>query len=361
MKRKKSTTRDLLISIIVSLVVSIVIILPELSLFFGDDELFEQIYHGTISNVLLEGVTSFIIMMILFVANFAIFKFGDPLIRAGSLKLVLSFLFIYVGALMLREISEEIIFWGYTKEDMGSKIIVYHMTHSLRDFIITIIVFLTSYGAYLIRKQHLTAMENQQLQTENAKSQYESLKNQLNPHMLFNSLNTLSTLVDESSEKAKDYIHELSSVLRYTLQESGKRKVCLEQEIEYSNAYIFLQKMRYEGNLNFTIEISGSAMNKQVPPMSLQLLIENAIKHNRISSKSPLIIDIHTEDDEWLVVSNIIQPKFNIKNANATCIGLENLNKRYELLFHREIIVERENDVFTVRIPLIESDKSIET
>lgn len=246
MKRKTQTTKDLLISVIVSLVVSIVIILPELSLFFGDDKLFEQVYHGTISNVLQEGIISFIIMATLFVANFAIFKFGDPTRKAGALKLILSFLFIYVGALMLREISEEIIFWGYTKENMGAKIIVYHMTHSLRDFIITIIVFLTSYGAYLVPKQHLTAMENQQLQTENAKNQYESLKNQLNPHMLFNSLNTLSTVIDESSEKAQEYIQRLSYVLRYTLQASENMTVDVEEEIRFSLAYLFLQKMRYE-------------------------------------------------------------------------------------------------------------------
>lgn len=94
--------------------------------------------------------------------------------------------------------------------------------------------------------------------------------------------------------------------------------------------------------------------------MSLQLLIENAIKHNQLGSKTPLTIDIHTEEDEWLVISNIIQPKFNMGNVNATGIGLKNLNKRYGLLFGREIKVDKENGTFTVRIPLMKPDKNIE-
>ena len=93
--------------------------------------------------------------------------------------------------------------------------------------------------------------------------------------------------------------------------------------------------------------------------MSLQLLIENAIKHNQISSKTPLTIDIHTENDEWLVVSNIIRPKYDMRNANATGIGLENLSRRYELLFNRNIIVNKRNGVFVVKIPLIKQDKNI--
>lgn len=93
--------------------------------------------------------------------------------------------------------------------------------------------------------------------------------------------------------------------------------------------------------------------------MSLQLLIENAIKHNQISSKTPLTINIHTENDEWLVVSNIIRPKYDMRNANATGIGLENLNRRYELLFNRNITVEKGNGVFSVKIPLVEPDKNI--
>lgn len=359
MKRKKSLSRDLVIFIIVSLVVSVVTILPELALYFDNDDIFKQVFHLKISSVVLGGVSSFVVMMILFVSNSSIFKFNDPSKKIGGLELVLSFLFIFVATLLLREASEELIFWNQSKEDMDSGYAIYHVTHFLRDVITAVIVFGTSFGMYYVRKQHMMAMQYQELQTENAKNRYESLKSQLNPHMLFNSLNTLSTVVDESSEKAQEYIQGLSYVLRYTLQSSENMTVDVEEEIRFSLAYLFLQKMRYEDNLRYEINISDAAKRKVMPPMSLQLLIENAIKHNQVSSKTPLTIDIHTENDEWLVVSNIIRPKFDMRNADTMGIGLKNLNRRYELLFDRNIIIDKQNGEFTVRIPLVEPDKNI--
>ena len=114
MDKKKTLPKDLLILTIVSLVVSIVTILPELSIFFDDNEMFAQIYQGSIFNVISEGIVSFIIMIILFITNSAIFRFNDPTKKIGILKMVLSFLFLYIGSSLLRAVSEEIIFMGYT-------------------------------------------------------------------------------------------------------------------------------------------------------------------------------------------------------------------------------------------------------
>lgn len=347
-------SKDLLILFIVSLIISLLSILPELSVFLADDEKFNQIYTGSIADVVTEGITSLIIMVLLYVANMLIFKFYDPSQKLGAGKIMLSVLFLFAGGTLLREISEYILFAIHYKNVEDSYVLLYHISHPLRDWIAGIIIFLTCYAIYLVKKQSLMALEHQQLHTENAKNQYESLKNQLNPHMLFNSLNTLSTLVDESSVKAKAYINELSHVLRYTLQESENYKVDLEQEISYSNAYIYLQKMRYEDNLNFHIEIDENLKSRLLPPMSLQLLIENAIKHNLISSKKPLTIHIYTKDANWLTVSNNIQPKFNLSHIDETGIGLVNLNKRYMLLFNRSIEIEKEENFFTVNIPLID-------
>ncbi|MCC8146208.1 MAG: histidine kinase [Bacteroidales bacterium] len=357
MKEKRTIIRDILIITIISFVVSMVTIAPQIALYFNHPTFFEQLYHGSLYDLIREGIFSFLIMTLLFIANIFVFRFNDPTQKIGKLKIVLSFITLYIVAVLLRELSEEIIFSGLVKAEQGSRIAIYSMTHWLRDLITTVVVFFASYAIYLSRRQNLMVVQNQKLQTESAKNQYESLKNQLNPHMLFNSLNTLSTLVDESVEKSKEYIHELSYVLRYTLQESENYKVDLQQEIDYSNAYIFLQQMRYEDSLSFNVQVSGTAKRKQVSPMSLQLLIENAIKHNQISSKKPLAINICTVDDEWLIVSNTIQPKFNITNARTTGIGLENLNKRYMLLFDKEIEVDKGSDTFTVKIPLIEPDK----
>lgn len=346
------SSKDLWIVIILSVVISLLTILPELSIFFADDEIFSRIYTGSFSDIVAEALTSIVIMSILFISNLLIFKFHRPNQKIGIGKILLSLLFLFVGGTLLRELAERILFAIHYKDVPNAEVLLYHITHPLHDWITSLIIFLTCYAIYLVRKQSMMALEHQQLNTEIFKHQYESLKAQLNPHMLFNSLNALSTLVDESPVKAKDYINELSRVLRYTLQEGECYVVDLEQELSYTQAYIHLQKTRYEDNLNFNIQISDRALRKYLPPMSLQLLIENAIKHNQVSSKKPLEISIYSENDEQLVVSNFLQPKFNGDHIQETGIGLVNLDKRYNLLFNKHIIIEKSSNLFLVRIPL---------
>lgn len=193
-------------------------------------------------------------------------------------------------------------------------------------------------------------IENEQLQAENIRNQYEMLKNQLNPHMLFNSLNTLRSLVRENQEKAQDYIQELSRVLRYTLQSNEFQSVSLREEMEFASAYIFLLKMRFENNLQFDIRIDRSLEEYRLPPMAVQVLIENAVKHNEISNRKPLTIHIETDVQGSLCVSNNIQPKWTA--TPGTGIGLVNLAKRYRLLFKQDIQITEDKE-FSVCIPLI--------
>ena len=189
---------------------------------------------------------------------------------------------------------------------------------------------------------------------ENLRNQYEVLKNQLNPHMLFNSLNTLRSLVRENQDKAQDYIQELSRVLRYTLQSNESQCVSLREEMEFVSAYIFLLKMRFENNLQFDIQISNAYEEYLLPPMAVQVLIENAVKHNEISNRKPLTIHITTDDNGNLSISNDIQPKWTA--TSGTGIGLANLAKRYRLLFKRDIQITEDRE-FTVCIPLIEKSQ----
>lgn len=174
-------------------------------------------------------------------------------------------------------------------------------------------------------------LENEQLRTENLVNQYETLKSQLNPHMLFNSLNTLYSLIRESPDKAQNYLQELSRVMRYTLHDN-------------------LLQMRYEDNLKFDIHIPQELLQRQVPPMAVQMLVENAVKHNEISNRNPLTVYICTEGNS-LCVSNRIQPK--LSDSSSTCIGLANLSKRYQLLLGRDITIEENNKNFKVTLPLI--------
>ena len=227
---------------------------------------------------------------------------------------------------------------------------LHHYLHPLRDFLITCIVTGSCYFFHQNRKSRKMLLENQQLRTENIINQYEALKSQLNPHMLFNSLNTLYLLIRESPDKARHYLEELSKVMRYTLQDNESHSVTLREEMDFVKSYMYLLQVRYEENLQFDIRISPELLSCKLPPMALQLLIENAVKHNEISNRRPLTVLVKAEGDT-VEVSNPLQPK---RGGTAGMgIGLANLAKRYQLLYKKEVSVQEENNRFTVILPLI--------
>ena len=220
----------------------------------------------------------------------------------------------------------------------------------------SLIVTGSCYISYLIRQHQEILLQNGQLMAENVRNQYQALKNQLNPHMLFNSLNTLQSLVRENPEKAQNYIRELSRVLRYTLQENDMHIVTLREEMDFVKAYIFLMKMRYEDNLHFVLDVDSSWMDYCLPPLSVQTLVENAIKHNEISNRKPLTIGIRIvrqpdNGEISLQVDNNLQPRRT--TAAGTGVGLANLSKRYALLLDKEIKITEAEGKFRVNIPLV--------
>jgi LytS/YehU family sensor histidine kinase len=192
-------------------------------------------------------------------------------------------------------------------------------------------------------------LENEQLKQENLMNQLSALKNQLNPHFLFNSLNTLSWLINEDKAKSQLYLQKLSQVLRYSLSMQEQSIVNLKDELILMDNYIFLLQMRFGENLKITQKLEGKEKFR-IPPHSLQLLIENAIKHNVISSNSPLKITIEIKpEEEIIIVSNTIHAK---ANSAGTGIGLVNLSERFRLLVGREIEISQDK-AFTVILPLI--------
>ena len=193
-----------------------------------------------------------------------------------------------------------------------------------------------------------TLKNEQKLREEKLIFQYETIKNQVNPHFLFNSLNTLSSLIN-SNAPAEDFIHKLSSIYRYILENRDVDQVRLEEEIEFAKNYFFLQKIRDEEKI--TLEIKPFDMKKfMILPISLQLLIENALKHNSATRDYPLTITIYKEDD-LIVVKNNLQKKLNIEESPGT--GLRNLGERLKLITNREMKVIETSDEFIVKIPLI--------
>lgn len=337
----------LLIVIVISAAVATLIHFPEMISIFDIYEQFSLFPGMKPEDVVFEIVFTFFSLVILFLVNAFIFKFNKKSVRIGFYEIAISFVITWM---LSNGLGKFFVILHHHYNIPAIDAMVHHYLHPLRDFIITCVVTGSCYMIHLVRRQQMTQVENVRLRAENLQNQYEALKNQLNPHMLFNSLNTLRSLVRESQEKAQEYIQELSRVLRYTLQGNDIRQVPLSNEMEFVSAYIFLQMMRYEDNLSFEIQVDEELGNKQVPPMAVQLLIENAIKHNEISNRRPLMIQIRTEGREWLSVCNRIQPKI---TGTTTGIGLANLNKRYELLFRRQILIETTEEIFCVKIPLL--------
>lgn len=203
------------------------------------------------------------------------------------------------------------------------------------------------------RTRELTKANTQllKLQKENLQSQFDVLKQQVNPHFLFNSLNVLTSLIRVEPELAEKFTEHLAKVYRYVLENKDNELVCLRTEIGFLNAYIFLIKIRFMDKVVVNIRIHENKMNHQIIPLAMQLLIENAIKHNAMSKRSPLVIDIFIDDTNHLNVINNLQERE--AHMTSTGVGLKNIQNRYRLLINTIPAFEKTETHFIARIPLI--------
>jgi sensor histidine kinase YesM len=204
-------------------------------------------------------------------------------------------------------------------------------------------------GHFLIERYRKSLAEVEKFRKENAEYQFEMLKLQLNPHFLFNSLNTLSSLIHEDQEKSTEFIRKLSNVYRYVLDNRHKELVALREEIEFIHAFTFLQSLRFQGMIDFRYKIDDLTLERRIAPMTLQLLLENAVKHNVASRKMPLWIEIISSNNEIIIINNL-QPK---EEQAGTGVGLKNIMSRYEFLSGRKVQIIRDDHIFKVIIPLI--------
>ncbi len=203
----------------------------------------------------------------------------------------------------------------------------------------------------LIFQKQTISLENETLKREALQSQFESLKNQLSPHFLFNSLTALKILIKEAPDTAQNYVNSLSRALRYTLKSNEKQLVTLKEEMEFMQSYLFLIRMRFGDNLSISTNINEDLLSFKLPSLTIQTLVENAIKHNEISKRNPLRIEMLTTEKESLIILNDIHEK--ITGEEGTGIGLTNLSKQYELLIDKEIAIKNANNKFSVEVPLI--------
>lgn len=219
-------------------------------------------------------------------------------------------------------------------------------------FIILSIVVLAAILYLIIHQREKTIKKYNKLESEKIRSQLETLRNQINPHFLFNSFNTLISEIEENPDKAVLYVEHLSDFYRSIVVHREKDIISLQEEINILNDYCFIQQKRYGEALQINISIPLEQQKKYyIVPLALQLLFENAVKHNVISSEHPLCIELFIEDEEHLVVRNNINPKFTPEKGSS--MGLQNIQKRYLLLSKKNVVVENDGKYFKVSIPLI--------
>jgi len=219
--------------------------------------------------------------------------------------------------------------------------------------ILCVIMIIAIYESiYFMHELKESVEEKEMLKRESLQAQLNALRTQVNPHFLFNNLNTLSSLIPEDPKHAVDFVQQLSVVYRHILEVKEEKTILLKDEMNVLNAYTFLLKTRFGNNLEVNINIPEEKLQKKIVPLSLQILMENAIKHNIVSSDKPLFIDVFAENGS-LVVSNNLQMKNQINES--TGIGLDNIRNRYKMLGNEPVTVTESETNFTVSIPLIES------
>ncbi|WP_422360531.1 sensor histidine kinase [Reichenbachiella sp.] len=229
-----------------------------------------------------------------------------------------------------------------------------HITNELMTALVVDLILVGIYeGYFFFTLWRKSLIRNEQLEKENMTARYEALKNQINPHFLFNSLNTASALIHEDPNRAEEFIDEFSKIYRFLLEHQGKNLHLLKDELTFVRSFLSLQEIRFGKNLRSTIEVEEYKLKHLIPTLSLQLLVENAIKHNQVTAEKPLSIIIKDEDD-MIVVKNTLQPRS--ESLKSTGIGLNNLNARYEMLASLKPVFLETGKEYVAKLPLIKEE-----
>lgn len=229
----------------------------------------------------------------------------------------------------------------------------FYSTDLRTTLVATIIVTFMYESRHFFKEWNKSKMIAEQLRHETTQAQLSNLQNQVNPHFLFNTLNTLSSLIHEDNTIALDFVHHMSHVYRYVLKSQEKQLVTLAEELQFAESFIHLLKARYRDTLHIHFAISVDEHSVGLPPASLQILLENVIKHNSISKDQPLDVQVYTKEG-FIYMIHDRHPKLEPEPTSGT--GLANIKKRYNLLGAKEPIIESTENHFLVAIPLIDID-----
>ena len=227
----------------------------------------------------------------------------------------------------------------------------HELTEVISTFLMLVLVMTIYESKYLAYQLRSSMIEKEKLVKENISSQLEGLRNQVNPHFLFNSLNTLATLIPEDQDLAVRFVTKLSKVYRYILEIRDKKVIPLREELDFIKSYSFLIKERFGENINININISEENLDKFIVPLSLQITFENAIKHNVISKDQPLTIEVFINEEDQLIIKNNLQKKS--QSSPSTKLGLQNIKNRYSFFTENEVGVISTVHHFIVSLPLL--------
>ena len=272
--------------------------------------------------------------------------FNKPIKKIAALLFGISFYTIPLSALLL-------VGWYHLFEN---GIVNWSVVTTSTLIIMICVVFITHVyeTVFLVKQAESDQLKKEQLERARAEAELEALKNQVDPHFIFNSLNTLSHLIEDRPEKAKLFNDTLAEIYRYILQNKARDLVFLKEELEFVKHYFALLQIRFENAVQLQSNIDdGAAEQFLIPPISLQILVENAIKHNEFSDENPLKIQIELHGSS-LSVRNEIRKKYLRKPSSG--IGLKNLNERYELITARQMHIENIEGEFLVDLPILKMD-----
>lgn len=225
-----------------------------------------------------------------------------------------------------------------------------NISYLIISVVLTLFVNSVFFSLALFKYWRNSIKEKEELKRERLIAEFAALKNQINPHFLFNSLNTLTSLIDDNPKQANIFLQKLSSVYRHLLAQGNKELITLKEELPFIESYIYLNKIRYGNNLQTHVHVDSNLIEKKVASLAIQMLVENAIKHNVISQKSPLTIYVGVNNNK-LVVRNTLQPK-NI-TADNNGIGLNNIINRYSFLSTEQVEIINDGKDFVVSLPLL--------
>jgi len=265
---------------------------------------------------------------------------------AGSIILTI------IGFFFCRIIDETLINDKTIAEFLSTESFKYYFS----PIVFTIIISLFFHLVYFYKALQERKVKEQKIIAGTASAKFDALKNQLDPHFLFNSLNVLASLIDENPDKAQKFTTSLSKVYRYVLEQKDKELVSLEEELKFATTYIKLLKMRFEDSIFFEFPEALSNNDAKVIPLSLQLLLENTIKHNIVNEKMPLHIKIY-EANDYLIVENNFQKKEVLGDREG--VGLHNIVNRYNIVTERKVLIEQTEGFFRVKLPILTKQISI--